>query len=123
MAWYAHNCMRVPPLAAAAAAAAAAGYALYGFLTMAMDSTAALLIALLDLHIVPPFDKPWCSLSLAEFWGRCGTRWLCCFLALLFFCLALPLLWCDAHLSGERCSLSLAEFRGRCGRRGSVWVL
>jgi hypothetical protein len=37
---------------------------------MAMDSTAALLIALLDLHIVPPFDRPWRSLSLAEFWGR-----------------------------------------------------
>jgi hypothetical protein len=51
-------------------AAAAAGYALYGFLTMAMDGTAALLLALLDLHIVPAFDKPWRSLSLAEFWGR-----------------------------------------------------
>uniref|UniRef100_A0A383VNU6 Wax synthase domain-containing protein n=1 Tax=Tetradesmus obliquus TaxID=3088 RepID=A0A383VNU6_TETOB len=47
-------------------------YALYGFLTMAMDGTAALLLALLHLHIVPAFDKPWRSLSLTEFWGR---RW------------------------------------------------
>jgi hypothetical protein len=55
-----------------------AGYALYGFLTMAMDSTAALLIALMDLHIVPAFDKPWRSLSLTEFWGRCGWLQRCC---------------------------------------------
>jgi hypothetical protein len=111
-----------------AAAAAAAGYALYGFLTMAMDSTAALLIALLDLHIVPPFDRPWRSLSLAEFWGRCGRRWLLLggsmsvsvrllshyLFAVISFCSCSECLWR---------SLSLAELSSSAAGSGSGFCL
>ncbi len=46
------------------------GLALYGFVTFIMDGPAALLIALLDMRVAPPFDKPWMSTSLADFWGR-----------------------------------------------------
>jgi hypothetical protein len=36
-----------------------------------MEGPAALLIAALGLEVVPPFDKPWLSESLADFWTRC----------------------------------------------------
>jgi hypothetical protein len=61
----------------AAAAAAAllshwffAGLALYGFITFLMDGPAALLIGVTGLKVVPPFDKPWLSETLADFWSR-----------------------------------------------------
>jgi hypothetical protein len=57
-------------LSPAAAAAAAAGLALYGFITFLMDGPAALLIAVMGLKVVPPFDKPWLSETLADFWSR-----------------------------------------------------
>jgi D-alanyl-lipoteichoic acid acyltransferase DltB (MBOAT superfamily) len=49
-----------------------AGLALYGFITFLMDGPAALLISVMGLKVVPPFDKPWLSQSLADFWSRYG---------------------------------------------------
>jgi hypothetical protein len=46
------------------------GLALYGFITFLMDGPAALLMSGLGLKVVPPFDKPWLSESLADFWSR-----------------------------------------------------
>jgi hypothetical protein len=37
-----------------------------------MNGPAAVLTSLAELDVVPPFDKPWLSTSLADFWGR---RW------------------------------------------------
>ncbi|KAF8068287.1 ASAT1 [Scenedesmus sp. PABB004] len=48
------------------------GLGLYGFITFLMDGCAAPLIGLADMQVVPPFDKPWMSVSLADFWTR---RW------------------------------------------------
>lgn len=36
-----------------------------------MNGPAAVLTGLAELDVVPPFDKPWMSTSLADFWGRC----------------------------------------------------
>lgn len=43
-----------------------------GFLGIIMDGPASLLTSLVGLSIVPTFDQPWLSSSLADFWGR---RW------------------------------------------------
>eukprot|EP00878_Enallax_costatus_P021556 GHUV01022828.1.p1 GENE.GHUV01022828.1~~GHUV01022828.1.p1 ORF type:complete len:388 (+),score=71.64 GHUV01022828.1:501-1664(+) len=48
------------------------GIALYAFITFLMDGPAALLIAVLGMRVVPPFDKPWLSTSVGDYWGR---RW------------------------------------------------
>jgi len=45
---------------------------LYGFITFVMEGTAAVLMVLLGLEVVPPFDQPWRSISIADFWSRCG---------------------------------------------------
>lgn len=37
-----------------------------------MTGPGALLTGLLGLDVVPPFDKPWLSSSLADYWSR---RW------------------------------------------------
>jgi hypothetical protein len=37
-----------------------------------MEGTAAVLMVLLGLEVVPPFDQPWRSISIADFWSRCG---------------------------------------------------
>ncbi|WIA30899.1 hypothetical protein OEZ86_000951 [Tetradesmus obliquus] len=46
--------------------------ALYGFITFLMDGPAALLISVLGLKVVPPFDRPWAAANLGDFWSR---RW------------------------------------------------
>mmetsp|Transcript_37067 Transcript_37067/g.93487 ORF Transcript_37067/g.93487 Transcript_37067/m.93487 type:complete len:445 (-) Transcript_37067:547-1881(-) len=43
-----------------------------GFLGLLMDGPASLITHLVGLAIVPTFDQPWLSCSLADFWGR---RW------------------------------------------------
>ena len=48
----------------------ATGIALYAFITFLMDGPAALLIAVLGMRVVPPFDKPWLSTSVGDYWGR-----------------------------------------------------
>lgn len=49
---------------------ARAGLGLCAFISFLMDGPAAVLIAALDMRVVPPFDKPWLSTSLADWWGR-----------------------------------------------------
>ncbi|KAI8470185.1 MAG: hypothetical protein J3K34DRAFT_510765 [Monoraphidium minutum] len=46
-------------------------YGLYAFVSAVMGGPA-LLLGLIGLEVVPPFDRPWLSTSLADFWGR---RW------------------------------------------------
>lgn len=48
------------------------GLALCSFISFIMNGPAALLTNLADLDVVPPFDKPWLSTSLADFWSRCA---------------------------------------------------
>ncbi|GFR44080.1 hypothetical protein Agub_g5240 [Astrephomene gubernaculifera] len=45
---------------------------LYSFVGFLMDGPAALAVEALELPLVPTFDEPWKSCSLADFWGR---RW------------------------------------------------
>eukprot|EP00877_Chromochloris_zofingiensis_P012585 jgi/Chrzof1/7580/Cz02g29020.t1 len=45
---------------------------LYGFVSFIMEGPAAIIVGLLRIELVPPFDKPWLATSLADFWGR---RW------------------------------------------------
>ncbi|GBF93871.1 hypothetical protein Rsub_06870 [Raphidocelis subcapitata] len=45
---------------------------LYGFISFLMNGPALLLTSLAGLEMVPSFDAPWKSASLAEFWAR---RW------------------------------------------------
>jgi hypothetical protein len=46
--------------------------AILGFVTLLMDLPAAVLSGPLGLELIPSFDEPWLSNSLADFWGR---RW------------------------------------------------
>eukprot|EP00775_Hariotina_reticulata_P010019 gene10019-10174_t len=45
---------------------------LYAFISFVMEGTAAALMGLLSLEVVPPMDQPWKSTSIADFWSR---RW------------------------------------------------
>ncbi|KAI8470832.1 MAG: hypothetical protein J3K34DRAFT_419127 [Monoraphidium minutum] len=45
---------------------------LYGFISFLMTGPAVPLTSVAGLEVVPPFDAPWMSASLAEFWAR---RW------------------------------------------------
>jgi hypothetical protein len=45
---------------------------LSAFITVAMTACASLLVALLGLQLVPPFDNPWFMTSLSDYWAR---RW------------------------------------------------
>lgn len=47
-------------------------FGLVGFLGLLMDGPASLATSLIGLNIIPTFDQPWLSSSLADFWGR---RW------------------------------------------------
>ncbi|GIL54911.1 hypothetical protein Vafri_10609 [Volvox africanus] len=47
-------------------------FALYAFVGFLMDGPAALALEALGLQLIPTFDHPWMSSSLADFWGR---RW------------------------------------------------
>jgi hypothetical protein len=47
-------------------------FAILGFVTLLMDLPAAVLSGPLGLELIPSFDEPWLSDSLADFWGR---RW------------------------------------------------
>jgi hypothetical protein len=51
---------------------AVAALGLCSFISIIMDGPGGLIVALLDLELVPPFDHPWFMTSLADFWGR---RW------------------------------------------------
>lgn len=60
--------LALPPVARYYACA----FAIYGFVSALMTGPGALLPAALGLEVVPPFDQPWLSTSLADYWGR---RW------------------------------------------------
>jgi D-alanyl-lipoteichoic acid acyltransferase DltB (MBOAT superfamily) len=47
-------------------------FGLVSFLGLLMDAPASLVTSLLGVRIIPTFDAPWLSSSLADFWGR---RW------------------------------------------------
>ncbi|KAG2496338.1 hypothetical protein HYH03_005568 [Edaphochlamys debaryana] len=47
-------------------------FGLYAFVGFLMDGPAAVAVEALGLQLVPTFDQPWRSTSLADFWGR---RW------------------------------------------------
>jgi hypothetical protein len=47
-------------------------WALYSFLGLLMDGPAAFFLSLVNIQILPTFDRPWLSSSLSDFWGR---RW------------------------------------------------
>lgn len=47
-------------------------FALCSFVSFLMNGPAAVLTSLAELDVVPPFDRPWMSTSLADFWSR---RW------------------------------------------------
>ncbi|EFJ41473.1 hypothetical protein VOLCADRAFT_121638 [Volvox carteri f. nagariensis] len=47
-------------------------FGLYSFVGVLMDGPAALAVEALGLQLIPTFDQPWLSSSLADFWGR---RW------------------------------------------------
>lgn len=47
-------------------------FGLYGFISFLMTGPAVLLTSLANINVVPPFDAPWMSVSLADFWAR---RW------------------------------------------------
>lgn len=49
-----------------------AALGLVGFLGLLMDGPAAFATSVLRLRIIPTFDQPWYSSSLADYWGR---RW------------------------------------------------
>lgn len=44
--------------------------ALCSFVSFLMNGPAAVLTSLAELDVVPPFDRPWMSTSLADFWSR-----------------------------------------------------
>jgi hypothetical protein len=48
-----------------------AALALCSFISFLMNGPAAVLTSLAELDVVPPFDRPWMSTSLADFWSRC----------------------------------------------------
>lgn len=54
--------------------------ALCSFVSFLMNGPAAVLTSLAELDVVPPFDRPWMSTSLADFWSRWerGRGQLCC---------------------------------------------
>ncbi|KAG1666283.1 hypothetical protein FOA52_004764 [Chlamydomonas sp. UWO 241] len=45
---------------------------MYCFVSLLMDGPASLVMPLLGINVIPTFDPPWLSTSLADFWGR---RW------------------------------------------------
>mmetsp|Transcript_5271 Transcript_5271/g.12400 ORF Transcript_5271/g.12400 Transcript_5271/m.12400 type:complete len:339 (-) Transcript_5271:126-1142(-) len=47
-------------------------FGMVGFLGVIMDLPASLVCSALGMKIIPTFDQPWFSTSLADFWGR---RW------------------------------------------------
>ncbi|GIL82886.1 hypothetical protein Vretifemale_11794 [Volvox reticuliferus] len=47
-------------------------FGLYAFVGFLMDGPGALVMEALGLQLIPTFDQPWMSSSLADFWGR---RW------------------------------------------------
>jgi hypothetical protein len=45
---------------------------LYGFVSFLLDGPAAVVSAALGMPLIPSFDEPWLSTSVADFWAR---RW------------------------------------------------
>ncbi len=70
-----------------------AAFGLVGFLGLLMDGPASIVTGLIGLKIIPTFDQPWFSSSLADFWGRCVC--LCVYRArarvCVFVCVCAPL--------------------------------